>query len=352
MPYLSRDEISWNERYRRCLYHFLRNKLDGHLLNESLIRSYGAFKAKGGDYPFVEMRELKPRARIVAPEYPEQSHFILIFCEDSLPPDSKRCICFFDTNKITKENLCNLANFDLKDVFHYRMRFFDDKDFANLLRHLLASDFAVLVQRDPTVKARYRYALSHFHVRIDWPVAEAAADLGQYLRYISRDLYEKGDKEAEVLLQKLYEYHGFHHMVGGRRTAALAAAQYLTRFDFNSTVYVSSAEARTLFRLSKESVSKYVLIRIPREDVEELANSLDLTKEEFISSYLIDKTPDHGVGIFLVTYTQNEHSLPPMDGKIRQLQHDRPWLKVDRQLLVPPPSNGDARPIPYSRVYL
>jgi len=351
MPFLRRNEIGWNERFRRCLYFFLRDELDSIIVQESLIESYRAFKEVNKEYPFVEMRELKPRAKIIGPEYPEHRHFIIIFNEDTLSPQAKNHIRFFDSNKVTKENLGSMALFDLKEVFHQHMRYFDDTAFPVLLKSLLESDFAILIQRDPTVKARYRFGVSHFHVRIDWPVANAAEDLGRYLRYISKDLYEKGEKVGEALQQKLYEYYGFHHTVGGRRTAAMVASQYLARFDFISTVYISSSEARMLIRMSEQGISKYVLIRLNDSDIKELAKTANMKEKEFVKAYLIDKTADYGVGIFLVTYERNEHSTPPEDGKLRDLNPDYQWLNVDLQLLVPPPASGDARPIPVSRVY-
>ena len=326
--------------------------MDSILISESLIESYKAFKEHNKPYPFVEMRELKPRARIAGPEYPEHSHFIVIFIEETLPRESKTHIRFFDSNKITKENLTNLAVFDLKEVYRQRMRYFDDSAFTILLKSLLKTDFALLVQRDPAIKSRYRFGVSHFHVRIDWPVASAAEDLGRFLRYISRNLFEKGDKLAEILQQKLYEYYGFHHTVGGRRTAAMVAARYMARFDFISTVYISSSEARTLFRISERGISKFVLIKLDRSEIVELASSVKLGEEDFIRSYLIDSGPDYGVGIFQVMYTHNEHSEPPPDAKIRRLKPDFHWVNVDMQLLVPPPYNGDCRPIPISRVYV
>jgi hypothetical protein len=351
MPSLGRNEIGWNERFRRCLYFFIRDELDRILIHEALVESYKSFKEAGREYPFVERRELKPRAKIIAPEYPEQRRFIVILNEENLPPESKNNIRFFDSNKVTKENLSNLATFDLKDVFHHRMRYFEDKDFRTLLRSLLDSDLAVLIQRDPLVRAQYRFAISHFHVRIDWPVADAADNLARHLRYVSKHLYEKGDRLGEILQQKLYEYYGFHHMVGGRRTAAMVAAQFMQRFDFISTVYVSSGEARTLFRLSEKGVSKYVLVRIPPRDIAELARMANLTEKKFGSEYLIDANAGFGVGIFLVTYTRNEHSLPPADGRLRDLHPDYHWLNVDLQLLVPPPSSAHVRPLPYPIVY-
>jgi hypothetical protein len=352
MPYLGRNEISWDEKFRRCLYFFLRDELDSILVTEALIESYFAFKAAGKAYPFVEMRELKPRAKLFAPEYPEQRHFIVIFSEDLLPSDSKIHIRFFDSNRTIKENLNLLGPFDLRSVFHQRMRFFEDVDFPTLLRGLLKHDFALLIQRDPSVKSRYRFALSHFHVKIDWPVAYAAEDLGRYLRYISKDLYEKGERSGEIIQQKLYEYYGFHHTVGGRRTAGVVASRYLARFDFISTVYIASSESRTLFRTSEQGIAKYVLIRLSDQDIADLAAQVKMDEDRFVSRYLIDRTPDYGVGIFLVTYKHNEHSHAPADGKLRDLNAEYQWLNVNLQLLVPPPDRGDARPIHWSRVYM
>ena len=333
------------------MYFFLRDELDSVLITASLIESYAAFKSHNKAYPFVEMRHLKPRAKIVGPEYPEHGHFIVIFNEDMLPPHAKTHIRFLDSNRVTKENLGLFGVFDLQDVFHQRTRYFEDTQFVDLLKKLLKADFAVLIQRDPTIKARYRFGLTHFHVRIDWPIANAAEDLGRWLRYISKDLYEKGERAAENLQQKLYEYYGFHHTVGGRRTAGLVGARYMARFDFISTVYISSSEARTLIRTSEQGIAKYVLIRISPEDIKDLARTVNLSEKDFIKAYLIDKTPQYGVGIFLVTYTHNEHSSPPEDGKLRELNPDYQWLNVDLQLLVPPPSSGDVRPIPFSRIY-
>jgi hypothetical protein len=351
MPALRRNEIGWNERFRRCLYFFLRDELDSVLITESLIESYKIFKEKKMDYPFVEMRELKPRAKVHGPEYVDHKHFIVIFNEDVLPPEAKVHIRFFDSNKITKENLVSLSVFDLQDVFHQRMRYFEDTEFVSLLKKLVKADYALLIQRDPSVKARYRFGLTHFHVRIDWPIAVAAEDLGRYLRYISKDLYEKSEKLGEMVQQKLYEYYGFHHTVGGRRTAGLVGARYLSRYDFISTVYIASSEARTLIRTSEQGISKYALIRVPNSDIAELAKTVKMKESDFVSAYFIDRKPEYGVGIFLVTYSHNEHSRPPQDGKIRELNPDYQWLNVDLQLLVPPPTCGDVRPISYSRVY-
>jgi hypothetical protein len=351
MPPLSRNEIAWDEKFRRCLYFFLRDELDKTLVTEGLIESYRAFKANDKEYPFAEMRELKPRAKVIAKENPLHRHFIVMFYEETLPPECKNHIRFFDSNKVTKENVCNIADFDLTVDFYQRMKYFEDREFAALLKNLINSDYAVLIQRDQSIKTRNRYIISHFHVRIDWPVADAAEDLGRYLRYISKNLYERGDRHGEILQQKLFEYYGCHHLVGGRRTAGLVAARFLGRFDQISTVYILSSEARTLVRLSERGISKYVLVKISGEDIKGLAQTVGLKEKEFVCSYMIDRTPEYGVGILLVTYQHNEHSLPPWDGKLRELNPDYHWLNVNLQLLIPPPSSPYVRPIPYPIIY-
>lgn len=105
-----------------CVF-FLRDELDGLLITESLIESYNTFKNSGKEYPFVEMRELKPRARVVGQEFSHHSHFIIIFNEGTVPNTAKTYLHFFDSNKVTKENLLNLAIFDLKGLFNQKMRF-------------------------------------------------------------------------------------------------------------------------------------------------------------------------------------------------------------------------------------
>jgi hypothetical protein len=98
-------------------------------------------------------------------------------------------------------------------------------------------------------------------------------------------------------------------------------------------------------------MSKYALIKISNSEITELARIVNLTEQDFVKHYLIDRTSDYGVGIFLVTYNHTEHSIPPLDGKLRDLNPDYRWLAVDLQALVPPPTYGDVRPIPLSRVY-
>ncbi|MCK7508791.1 MAG: hypothetical protein MZV70_35345 [Desulfobacterales bacterium] len=60
----------------------------------ALIDSYQNFVSRQVPYPFAEKRELKPRARIPDQEYELHQSFLIIFAEDSIPPEHKKYIRF------------------------------------------------------------------------------------------------------------------------------------------------------------------------------------------------------------------------------------------------------------------
>jgi hypothetical protein len=287
----------------------------------------------------------------VEKEYIHHNHFLLLFCEGTIPSRYKKYIRFFDTNKVTKDGIEELANVQLHKRYTKNLRYFDNPGFEPLVLDLLPVDYALLIQRDPFIKRRNRYAMTHFHVKIDWPIDNATEEMAQQYRYISQELYENGEKYAESLHNKLFENYGFHHTVGGRRTAAVVAAQFLKNMDFISTVYVASSESRTLTRISERGVRKFVLIRLPIGEVSRLANENRMDFDNFVERYLVDLKDDHGVGILQVVYHNTVYSKPPEDGKLRTLQPDYQWLTVSNQLLMPLPGNPETYPIIYSIIY-
>ncbi|MBU4414491.1 MAG: hypothetical protein KJ976_05240, partial [Proteobacteria bacterium] len=218
-----REELSQANKLRRSFYELLRDELDQFLVRYTLIDSYNNFLSKNIPYPFVEKRELKPRARIPDMEYECQNVFLVIFLEDTIPAVHKKYIRFFDVNKTTKTNLLQSKTLQLSDDFDRNQKYLDSVHFYDFIKILLPVDYALLIQRTAGIKKRDRYNLSHFHVKIDWPIADSAEDLAQSLRYISKDLYEKGDKYAEDIQKKFFEYYGLHVTAGGRRTAAIVA---------------------------------------------------------------------------------------------------------------------------------
>ncbi|MBW2123260.1 MAG: hypothetical protein JRH07_15660 [Deltaproteobacteria bacterium] len=348
-PY--RYQLSLQDRLRRSVYEVLRDQMDVYLIKQALIVSYQNFRQAGEPYPFVSKRELKPRARVVEREYVLHNHFLVIFCEGTIPGRYKKYIRFFDTNKVTKEGVDELASVQLHREYDKNLRYFDNPGFEDLVFDLLPVDYALLIQKDPLVKRKNRYALTHFRVKIDWPIDEATEEMARQYRYISQDLYENGEKYAQSLHNKLFENYGFHYAIGGRRTAAVVAAQFLKNMDFISTVYVASAEDRTLTRISERGVRKFVLIRVPIGDISTLARENRMDFDGFTKRYLVDLRDDYGVGILHVIYHNTVYSKPPEDGKLRTLQPDYQWLTVSDQLLIPLPEDPDTYPVPYSTIY-
>lgn len=350
----AREELSAEERLRRSYYELLRDDMDQFILEHALIDSYKNFARREEPFPFIAKKELKPRAQLPKIEYELHNSFLVLFVEDVIPDTFKKHIRFFDVNKITKTNLMRSKSLPLTDDFDRTQKYLEDIRFFNFLKDLLPLDYALLVQRDPSSVAHDRYAVTHFHVRIDWPVAAAAEDLGRFLRYISKDLYEKGDKYAESLQKKLFEYYGFPFMIGGRRTAALVAAQYLKQLPCISTVYAASSEGRMLTRISERGVSKATLVKLTKNEMSGLANDNDLTLKEIHENYLIATENREGVCMLQVLYHETEHARVPSDGKLRTLNPATPWLTVGYQYILPTSNRGPKRkypPLPINLIY-
>ena len=346
-----REELSRANRLRRSYYELLRDDLDQFILSYALLQSYERFLDRSLPYPFVEKRELKPRARIPAQEYECQNAFLVIFIEDSLPAAHKKYIRFFDINKTTKANLLQNAVLSLENPFDRQQKFLESVKFYDFIKELLPVDYALIIQRDPASHLRDNYTLSHFHVRVDWPIAEAAEDLARSLRYISKDLYEKGDKYAEDLQKKFFEYYGVPTMVGGRRTAAIVAAQYLKRIPCITTVYVGSSESRSLIRISERGTSKAVLLKLSDADVEQIAASHFMAPRTFRKNYVVAHRGKANLCIFQATYAYTDHARPPEDGRLRELKPDLNWLSVGAQHVLPKPGVWKYPPLPLNFIY-
>lgn len=346
-----REELSLANRLRRSYYEILRDELDQFMLQYALMDSYRRFCGHGEDYPFVEKRELKPRARIPDVEYECQNAFLVIFVEDTIPPAYKKYIRFFDVNKTTKTNLLQSKTLPLEDNFDRNQKYLDSVHFFDFVKILMPVDYALLIQRDPATRSRDRYCLSHFHVRIDWPIADAAEDLARSLRYISKDLYERGDKYAEDVQKKFFEYYGLPVMAGGRRTAAIVAAQYLKRIPCISTVYASSSESRALIRISERGVSKAVLMKLSVDDMTQIAAESKMTLRTFKKNYLVENVGKKGICLFQATYAYTDHSRRPDDGKLREIKPDLNWLSVDGQHILPKPGVWKYPPLPINLIY-
>jgi hypothetical protein len=328
----------------------LRDELDQFVLRYSLVESYNNFLRLRMPYPFVELRELKPRARIPSVEFGAQNSFLIIFSEDFIDKKHKKYIRYFDANKTTKDNLLKHKYFPDVENFNRDIKFFETREFFSLLGSLLPIDYALLIQRNQRTKVRY--ALTHFHVRIDWPIAEASEDLAKDLRYISKDLYEKGDKYAEDFQKKMFEYYGIPVMSGGRRTAAIVAAQYFRQLPGITTIYVSSSESRNLLRIDERGVCKSVLVKLPDSEIKKMASNAGITQNSFTKNYVIARQRKNFICILNVKYDYTSHALPSEGGRLRELNPDTNWLTVSQEHILPKPSTLIFPPIPYKMVYL
>lgn len=346
-----RAELSHANKLRRSYYELLRDELDQFILQYALIDSYNNFSSRKIPYPFVERRELKPRARIPNVEYEHQHAFLVIFVEDTIPAIYKKYIRFFDVNKTIKTNLLQAKSLSLANEFDRSQKYLESVHFENLLRDLLPVDYALLIQRDPASRSKNRYSLSHYHVRVDWPIADAAEDLARQLRYLSKDIYEKGDKYAEDVQKKLFEYYGLPVMVGGRRTAAMVAAQYLKRLPCISTIYAGSSESRALMRISERGVSKAILVKFSKEEMYQMARDNNIVPTTFIKNYVVARERQHGLCILQVHYSHTIHARPPEDGKLREINPDPYWLTVGSQHILPKPGVWVYPPLPVNVIY-
>jgi hypothetical protein len=345
-----RERLNYFEKLRRSLYEILRDELELKLMKISLIDSFFNYLQNNVEYSFVDKSELRPKSKKMEKESELFNTFIVIFCEGSINPELKNYIRFFPENKVVKQNIEYLANMSLYKKFHQNLRYFDQPGFMDFTTRLLNIDYALLIQQDPTVKKKNRYALTHFHVKIDWPIADAAEDLAKWLRYIQNNLYEKGDEEGRILQNKLFEYYGCHHSVGGRRTAALIAAQLLRKLNVINTIFVSSSESRSMVKYSERGVSKFFLIQLTNDQISAIATKEEIDPETLKSSYLYP-AQDYFVGISEAVYGYTPYSKPPEDGKLRKVRPAYNWLKLRDEFLHPKSDQLNLRPINYSWVY-
>jgi len=319
--------------------------------NYGLVDSYHHFVDQHLPYPFVEKRELKPRARIPDVEYECHNRFLVIFLEDVIPGAYKKYIRFFDDNKTTKENLMRSGTVRFSKKYSRNTKLFESSRFSDFLKGLLPVDYALLIQRDPTIKARNRYSLSHFRVRIDWPIADAAEDMARDLRYISKELYEKGEVYAEEIQKKFFEYYGLPAASGGRRTASVVGAQFLRRVPCISTIYVASCESRGLYRISERGVSKYILMKLTDNDIQNIAQMHNLQARTVKKNYVVAEEEGEGIVVFQTTYERTSHARFPEDGKLRELNSEYFWMTVVNQSILPKAGVWDKTPLPYSIIY-
>jgi hypothetical protein len=139
--------------------------------------------------------------------------------------------------------------------------------------------------------------------------------------------------------------------VGGRRTAAIVASQYLKRMGFISTVYAASSESRALIRISERGASKAVLMKFKESEMEQIAEANNIKARTFKKNYVIAREKTEGVCIFQATYAFTNHARPPDDGKLRDVKPDLNWISVGGQHIMPKPGVWKYPPISLNLIY-
>jgi hypothetical protein len=140
-------------------------------------------------------------------------------------------------------------------------------------------------------------------------------------------------------------------MAGGRRTAAIVAAQYLKRIPCISTVYVGSSESRSLRRISERGISKYILLKLTTAEMESVATTHHLPLNTFYKNYVVTRKGGFGICVFQVAYSYTNQARPPDDGKLRELKPDLYWLSVANQHIIPRPGIWKYPPLPMNVIY-
>ena len=349
----SRFELSHIETVRRSIYVFLRDELERRLRTIALENPYRVCRDKMClVYPYVDPGDMRPKKKEFMAESSVIRPFIVLFCEESIDAQHMKYVRFNDDNRIRKDTIKMVPSVNLRKSFSSGIKFFEKEIFFELLDNLLDVDYCLLIQRDERYKKHNSYALTHFHVKIDWPIAEAAESLAKELRFVSKSLYEQGERYAEMLEQKLFEYYGCHHQsVGGRRTAALIASQYLKTLPGLSSVYVASEESRTLTRYSEKGVARYAIIQLEKEYASQIREANRINTETFKKSYVLSESEKTYDVILFVTYKHTEWGIPPADGKLRMVKPDYSWIGVDMEFILPLSNSLSARPLNVKLVY-
>ena len=140
-------------------------------------------------------------------------------------------------------------------------------------------------------------------------------------------------------------------MAGGRRTAAIVAAQYLKRIPCISTVYAGSSESRALMRISERGVTKSILAAFSKKEVSQICQEHNLEPRFFQEKYVVISDKEKSVCIFQATYSPSSHARPPDDGKLREINPDPYWLTVGGQHILPKPGDWNQPPLSLNIIY-
>ncbi|MGM5483043.1 MAG: hypothetical protein ACQESF_06265 [Nanobdellota archaeon] len=185
--------------------------------------------------------------------------------------------------------------------------------------------------------------MTHYRVPVVKNFVNSVEELAGELGYLSESFSENGyfDENLERnLTHKFFEYHGFSHIIGGKRTAASNGSHILRKKGLSFATYAGSKESRSLTKITNSSVSKYILTELDENNLDKLVK----INPDFEDKFLVDSN----VALLRVTYNKNEYSAPSGN---RAFEPKRQWLNIRYQDLVPLYDHSETRPIGYNVFY-
>ncbi|MGM5482622.1 MAG: hypothetical protein ACQESF_04125 [Nanobdellota archaeon] len=345
-------EEVFSEREIDCKYKEAQGFMDSVITDYVLVDSYHEFKERNNEapYPFVQPESLRPinvSGDVISESAADFHNSCLIFLtKENLTEKLKWDFRFRKENRLNKENLKKEKS-TLMDSYFVNNFNKDQqavgKDFKNTLENLKNTDLAMLVSQLDSSHSKPRYGMTHYRVPVVKNFVNSVEELANELGYLENSFSDNGSFDETLeknLTHKFFEYHGFSHIIGGKRTAASNGSHILRKNGFDFTTYAGSTESRSLTRITNQGVAKYILTKIDPQNLEKLTRSFEAFEEDFLI--------DSDVALFRVVYQNNNYS---MKSDQRALEPKRQWLDIVCQHLLPVKPCSEYRPIKYNIVY-
>jgi len=238
-------------------YNLLIKQIDKFAIDYMLVQSYWNHSAEDKSNPYPNKSSLKPGSKSKNMREKKailQNHGLIICYKSALHNGLKDIIRLRRKYRVNKGNLNyfidedpeNKEIIDFVNEFKHSHTNISDPRFNGVLEHLLETDYGLVIQNDSKTIDHAKYSLTHHRVKVDYSVNDAATSLAKRLGYIHENLRErenqigeeKAEQFSETMEENLFEYYGFHHDVGGRRTAAVTGSELNRSQGCESVVYV------------------------------------------------------------------------------------------------------------------
>ncbi|MBF0215258.1 MAG: hypothetical protein HQM00_17150 [Magnetococcales bacterium] len=315
------------------------------LIHYTLIESYRKFVQKRMPYPFVTPSMARPGTATATKEHTLHNTCLITLLDAPLPDKLRKHFRCRAGNRVTRDNIADVAP-DLICVENYEDSHKETSHpaFPDLLRLLLPLDYSLLIQHsEKSGASEKKMELSNFHMRIERLTDNALRHIGIHLNYLERSLLEKGEGFIEILEKKLFEYYNFYHNAGGRRAAAVHAAQLLLREKLPGTILVGSQQDRRLTLLTTSGktqqtrIEQFFLVKLEHDRLSELLAFGKREKIEIKNHFLINPgNHQEGLVVLKIEYEHTEAGQPTSDAKPKKLERiHESWLRIKEEAIIP-----------------